>query len=496
MDNKHPIQYTQAYLEQYWQGKLSPAEMHAIEKAALQDPFLADALEGYRLTHQNNANNILHNIQENIKATHSNTITDNHSSLTSFNTIQAYLNGNLTAAQQHAVEKKALQDNFLTDAIEGYQQTNFTKAKAYLENIEKLIWQQQQKAKVVPLVQKQKSWLRIAAAIILMVGAGSTVWYINNKNRVTENPIAQNQPTVLQQDKTSTPTNTPNNTLAAAETVNGATNNSATKQSTTPTIPNITHKETVAALPQQTNPLTNVKAEEVAIQKTVTGRATMFSNSKEEQTFNTDAATQKKSINGKVINEQGEGVQATITVNNENNTPQNIVTDKAGNFVINTTKDTLATAQIQSNGYVKEKANLQSGIQNNITLKREQSAAIATDAAVEVVHYNSKKQTATQKADTFYTANAQPIIGWQAFIKYLETEEAITDSLWLASTFSKDVVVVEFNINNNGNPVNVITKGNNKQHSKKAARLIKNGPKWVVPANEANKKVKLALKVQ
>src|SRR4051812_34320278 len=38
-DHKHDI-------EKYLSGKLTPAEMHALEKKALTDPFLADALEG------------------------------------------------------------------------------------------------------------------------------------------------------------------------------------------------------------------------------------------------------------------------------------------------------------------------------------------------------------------------------------------------------------------------------------------------------------------
>ncbi len=33
-------------IERYWRGELSPAEMHALEKRALADPFLAEALEG------------------------------------------------------------------------------------------------------------------------------------------------------------------------------------------------------------------------------------------------------------------------------------------------------------------------------------------------------------------------------------------------------------------------------------------------------------------
>ena len=45
---KNNTPYTLLDIEQYLQGKLSPAEMHALEKAAVQDPFLADAIEGYQ----------------------------------------------------------------------------------------------------------------------------------------------------------------------------------------------------------------------------------------------------------------------------------------------------------------------------------------------------------------------------------------------------------------------------------------------------------------
>lgn len=43
---EHISQYSAADIQRYAQGKLSAAEMHAMEKAALDDPFLADAMEG------------------------------------------------------------------------------------------------------------------------------------------------------------------------------------------------------------------------------------------------------------------------------------------------------------------------------------------------------------------------------------------------------------------------------------------------------------------
>ncbi|MCD2422225.1 carboxypeptidase regulatory-like domain-containing protein [Niabella pedocola] len=41
-------QYTIEDIRRYLSGSMSPAEMHDMEKAALADPFLADALDGYR----------------------------------------------------------------------------------------------------------------------------------------------------------------------------------------------------------------------------------------------------------------------------------------------------------------------------------------------------------------------------------------------------------------------------------------------------------------
>jgi hypothetical protein len=42
----HGAAYTAEDIKRYLRGELSPAEMHALEKAALDDPFLADAIEG------------------------------------------------------------------------------------------------------------------------------------------------------------------------------------------------------------------------------------------------------------------------------------------------------------------------------------------------------------------------------------------------------------------------------------------------------------------
>jgi TonB family protein len=46
----HIKQYSAADIQRYLEGKMLPADMHALEQAALDDPFLADAIEGMQET--------------------------------------------------------------------------------------------------------------------------------------------------------------------------------------------------------------------------------------------------------------------------------------------------------------------------------------------------------------------------------------------------------------------------------------------------------------
>jgi hypothetical protein len=46
-NNKHTAPYTASDIEKYRKGELSASEMHDLEQTALDDPFLADAIEGF-----------------------------------------------------------------------------------------------------------------------------------------------------------------------------------------------------------------------------------------------------------------------------------------------------------------------------------------------------------------------------------------------------------------------------------------------------------------
>jgi hypothetical protein len=90
--------------------------------------------------------------------------------LYSLEDIERYLQGKLSPAEMHELEKAAVQDPFLADAIEGYQATDLSLVKQDLATIHNKL--SSGPAKVIPAVAKQSTWWRVAAAIILLAGAG------------------------------------------------------------------------------------------------------------------------------------------------------------------------------------------------------------------------------------------------------------------------------------------------------------------------------------
>jgi hypothetical protein len=68
MDNRpEPQPYTAAQIRAYLSGNMTGAEMHALEKAALGDPLLAEAIEGYRMANGETAYEKLNELKRQIK---------------------------------------------------------------------------------------------------------------------------------------------------------------------------------------------------------------------------------------------------------------------------------------------------------------------------------------------------------------------------------------------------------------------------------------------
>jgi hypothetical protein len=130
-----------------------------------------------------------------------------------------YHAGKMPAAEMYALERAALEDDFLADALEGY---------AYTENHETEIASIQEKVKgenrddiatIIPIAKAKNNWLRVAAAAVIVLGLGTLFYNINNNkeaaniakvetktNNVTDSLVQQIEPNKINSEVAAAPT--------------------------------------------------------------------------------------------------------------------------------------------------------------------------------------------------------------------------------------------------------------------------------------------------
>lgn len=539
MANNNPhINYSQADIERYLQGKMTHAEMHALEKAALQDPFLADAIEGFAIADLEKAHNAIATtqtlIEKNISPNHSEknyTLTD----------IEAYYTGKMNFSEQYAIEKASLKNPLLADALEGYENANFSTVKTQLKTIENEInGVKQETAKVVSInsVKSNKQWLRIAAGIILMVGIGSTVWMINNKETNIETPIAYTPEVVNQSPNNNATIKEVQDSNAAIKIPDAlASVKSTNKEKNAPKLNDASFEKDavntgVAALTEdvsskEIHSITKEQNEQLAIEdakkkQAEAGEQLARAKSKEaeskissknvvakvasenmsapsnvsKQYFNNN--NRSNTFRGRVQNTDGENVASTTIHLRNNNTNIIAKTDKEGNFSIQL-PDTNAIVAVDAIGYQQQQINISANRANNIVVEKQEENSLSE--TVVIGYGNAKKNnklSSAQKALANEVANAaaEPIGGWLNFNQYVEKEIENLRSGNLEDLDYKDTkaLKVEFKVEKDGSPTNIQIEGTeNEKLQQKAVEIIKKGPKWKTP--KKSKKIKLVIQL-
>src|SRR5882672_6928599 len=108
--------------------------------------------------------------------------------------IEKYLNGQLSPAEMHALEKKALSDPFLAEALEGAASIP---PEAFLADVKEVHARLHQK-------KSKQIWftpLRIAASIILLIGATFVIYTFIKQ----EEPVTLAEKSTLEQPKPAPP---------------------------------------------------------------------------------------------------------------------------------------------------------------------------------------------------------------------------------------------------------------------------------------------------
>ena len=96
--------------------------------------------------------------------------------------IEQYLAGKLSPLQMHAMEKAALDDPFLAEAMEGYEAVQNKEWNNHLVALREEIANKGTVAKVIPLHKSKNNWWKAAAAVII-IGGGTTFTFLFNNNK-------------------------------------------------------------------------------------------------------------------------------------------------------------------------------------------------------------------------------------------------------------------------------------------------------------------------
>lgn len=450
--------------------------------------------------------------------------------------IANYLSGKLTAQEMHAIEKQALQDPFLADAIEGFAQADDSVTQKHLYQIQEKISskKEQNQAKIIPFKKHskyKKTGLAIAASILAVIT--TITLYNNNKTLTKSSDIAAVKSITTEVEKTETlpkpqqninKTNTvttKKETLIKKDNVTSAQNpaNINSLTTTTSTNDNILesekplyqdikienlNNETAVTKEKLSENKNNTKSDELKnddIIKDVntTSIASNATNNKSNNFFTPSNST----ISGKIVNQNNEPIPfASIQLNNSK---QFTTTNANGVFNIqpNSLRDTNVSLNVNAIGYQNLQVNVGNNNANVIKLNNDDRSMNEVVVVNARMRDNKKLQKATVPNNIKIDSSLVPQGGWVAFNKYLENNNAYSNTFLdttvnefkTTRTFnSSQEVVLSFSIDDEGSPIKIkIEKSINKAVDAKAINLLKNGPKW--KTNNSKKKNKVAFVV-
>ncbi len=432
---------------------------------------------------------------------------NNHISFTA-DDIRKYHEGKLTPAEMHAMEKAALEDPFLADALEGYAAEGVS-LPADTDELKRRLEErlEEKDKKVIPLAAPPKSfgWLRAAAMIVAVAGVGLLVYKLGFDRR--EKNIAQTTARERTQDSASAVVNDSNAktaTVAAAEvkpdvakdspasTVQPNTTTQPAKQSAPPT-PALVQAAPQAKLEEKAADIAalddemakKIKADSarnaeslVALQQNRSQAQYNYSVSpKEEVARNVSPAAksrraqafmQNNIFRGKVTDEQNNPLPFANITNSRDNV--GTYSDAQGNFVL-TSPDSVMDVQVRSLGFENNTTQLQNGIAlNKVTLKDDRSLT-------EVVLSNKKVNTRLRDGN-MVLEEPEPADGWSNYDTYLANNLNIPDT-YKNKQAEGGEVELSFEVNQLGEPINIkVVRSLCEVCDKEAIRLLKEGPKW------------------
>ena len=461
--------------------------------------------------------------------------------------IERYHKGSMSAAEMHALEKAAMDDPFLADALDGYKIAG--NASADLTELRNRLAQRESEAKLVVMSKRKTSnWLRVAAMVVIIAGAGTLAYTLLNKKETDNLAVKQDATVTVGTDSVSTADKSEtksltldslsgNVTVITKDTVlhyyKNKANDLASRSDTTQTSDEIISpayvtfetdsipsrsfanttkdlsKETVSVpAPVNSAPAQAEKLEDNAKRKQESDLVVLDKRQVDKKALELKKASDKPSSGYVDLNAQNnQGAVAnsrfyksqpdTINYRNLNvfrgrvtdvynnaisfanvNVPQvNVGTyaDSKGYFTL-IAPDSILDVNLRAVGFNNSQFRLRNDLQSNQLILQE-------DKTVEaIVMSNAKPNTNRSRTANMVLTEPEPDDGWEKYDSYLANNIKVPelDEVPLKEKESgRGVVELSFDVNSNGEPINIkVTKSLCDKCDQEAIRLVKEGPKW------------------
>lgn len=389
--------------------------------------------------------------------------------------IALYHKGKLDGESMNQLERRALDDPFLADALEGFSQVkkpSLRLKKDLRERLEKRLHKNKRRS----ILGQTPAWAA-AAAIVLAVSATWFWFHEEKENRIVQNNTVKTAPSLSQNDTVKQAIISEAPVIASAR-------------------PEKERIKPASRMRLKTNPVERELPDSVVLGDVASVTFEPVKSAPASMTFSrADSQVQAKTGNEKMQGRKS-GVMITQNKSSENGflkgkvisaddgkalpgvnltlqgKETGTVTDANGEFSIAADKNDVVDAKYIGYKTLQEKV----GKNDSVLIAMQPDKASLSE--VVIVGYGTKKQS----------QNAEPLSGWKAYRKYLEENAVSTDG-------SKGKVVLEFSIGKNGMATDfTLVKTYSKKAVEQAVEILKQGSRWRTLSIQKPERIRISIR--
>lgn len=462
---------------------------------------------------------------------------DNKNKIYTAEEIEQYFRGKLNAQQMYEMEKAALDDPFLAEAMEGYEGMKDKEWKKQLVAVRKQVAEVESEAKVIPMHRSTGRWWKAAAAVLIL-GCGGLLTYVLTKNNDSEKTVPQVAQTIQaapepviatdsipipQQIKTIPPVATvaprkdtittsyqfaaivpdekkdeafvykaDKSPATASANANGLSindrnksNDLANKINSNASLENVAGKTNNAGVVSSEGIANNYVTEKAK----KNAESLEYFRSKSAKTVTKKAEEPNNYFNAQVVGDDNSPLPFTnISIKSEN---FGTYADVKGNFRL-ISPDTVLTVEVRSVGYEPVVYSLRSNRPLNKIVLREDETAMKSRKTADDKDIATTQRLRVARVVSDTLINVEPADGWDNYNTYVANNLDIPEEL-LKNEFHGEVEL-SFDVRPDGAISNIrINKSMGEAYDEAAKKLIRQGPQWKV---KKGKKTTASVKVQ